>query len=158
VEGFFGETYQVAPDGTLSAQIEVTDHWVGSFLNFEPVPSLMFSFDLTERDMGSTVQMAGTMGSTGPTIPHRNDPLDQRPLIPRRGAEMDTRIEPRRAAWRMLSIGSTIWAPLGERGWRPEIITGLARIAETAPSCIFISRKVAADSAMLRNSTGANRS
>jgi hypothetical protein len=40
---------------------------------------------------------------------------------------MDTRIEPRRAAWRMLSIGSTIWAPLGERGWRPEIITGLGK-------------------------------
>ena len=79
------------------------------------------------RDMGSTVLMAGTMGSTGPTIPHRNDPLDQRPLIPRRAAEMDTRIEPRRAAWRMLSKGSTIWAPLGERGWRPEIITGLGK-------------------------------
>jgi hypothetical protein len=40
---------------------------------------------------------------------------------------MDTRIEPRRAAWRMLSIGSTIWAPLGEHGWRPEIITGLGK-------------------------------
>jgi hypothetical protein len=40
---------------------------------------------------------------------------------------MDTRIEPRRAAWRMLSIGSTIWAPLGERGWRPERITGLGK-------------------------------
>jgi hypothetical protein len=72
---------------------------------------------------------------------------------------MDTRIEPRRAAWRMLSIGSTIWAPLGEYGWRPEIITGLGKNRrDYTPSCIFISRMVAADSAMLRNSTGASRS
>jgi hypothetical protein len=65
VDGFFGGTYQVAPDGTLSAQIEVTDLLGGSFLNFEPVPSLKGTLDLTGRDMGSTVQMAGTMGSTG---------------------------------------------------------------------------------------------
>jgi hypothetical protein len=58
------------------AQIEVTDHLGGSFLNFEPVRSLKFTLDLTGRDMGSTVQMAGIMGSTGPTISHRNDPLD----------------------------------------------------------------------------------
>jgi hypothetical protein len=47
VEGFFGGTDEVAPDGTLSAQIEVTDHLGGSFLNFEPVPSLKFTLDLT---------------------------------------------------------------------------------------------------------------
>ena len=27
-------------------------------------------------------------------------------------------IEPRRAAWRMLTLGSTVWAPFGDHGWR----------------------------------------
>ena len=27
--------------------------------------------------------------------------------------------EPRRAPWRMLSLGSTVWAPFGDHGWRP---------------------------------------
>ena len=36
-------------------------------------------------------------------------------------------IEPRRAAWRMLSLGSTVWAPFGEHGWRPGIVVGLGK-------------------------------
>ena len=40
---------------------------------------------------------------------------------------MDTTIEPRRASWRMLTIGSTCWAPSGEHGWRPGIVTGLGK-------------------------------
>jgi hypothetical protein len=38
-----------------------------------------------------------------------------------------TTIEPRRASWRMLIAGSTVWAPFGESGWRPGIITGLGK-------------------------------
>jgi hypothetical protein len=38
-----------------------------------------------------------------------------------------TTIEPRRASWRMLIEGSTVWAPFGEHGWRPGIITGLGK-------------------------------
>ena len=38
-----------------------------------------------------------------------------------------TTIEPRRAPWRMLSLGSTVWAPFGEHGWRPGTITGLGK-------------------------------
>jgi hypothetical protein len=40
---------------------------------------------------------------------------------------MNTNIEPRRASWRMLITGSTVWAPFGESGWRPGIITGLGK-------------------------------
>jgi hypothetical protein len=36
-------------------------------------------------------------------------------------------IEPRRAPWRELTLGSTVWAPFGEHGWRPGIITGLGK-------------------------------
>jgi hypothetical protein len=36
-------------------------------------------------------------------------------------------IEPRRASWRMLIEGSTVWVPFGEHGWRPGIITGLGK-------------------------------
>jgi hypothetical protein len=38
-----------------------------------------------------------------------------------------TNIEPRRASWRMLIAGSTVWVPFGEHGWRPGIITGLGK-------------------------------
>jgi hypothetical protein len=49
-------------------------------------------------------------------------------------------IEPRRAPWRMLTLGSAVWAPSGELGWRPGIISGLGknrgdRTAATEPSC-----------------------
>jgi hypothetical protein len=40
---------------------------------------------------------------------------------------MNTTIEPRRAAWRKLSLGSTVWAPFGAPGWRPGIIIGLGK-------------------------------
>jgi hypothetical protein len=36
-------------------------------------------------------------------------------------------IEPRRAPWRELTLGSTVWAPFGEHGWRSGIITGLGK-------------------------------
>jgi hypothetical protein len=36
-------------------------------------------------------------------------------------------IEPRRVQWRMLSLGSTVWAPFGEHGWRPAIVIGLGK-------------------------------
>jgi hypothetical protein len=38
-----------------------------------------------------------------------------------------TTIEPHRAPWRMLSLGSMVWAPFGEPGWRPGIVTGLGK-------------------------------
>ncbi|HJU11276.1 MAG TPA: hypothetical protein VJ728_10385 [Candidatus Binataceae bacterium] len=36
-------------------------------------------------------------------------------------------IESRRAPWRMLTLGGQVWAPFGERGWRPGVITGLGK-------------------------------
>jgi hypothetical protein len=36
-------------------------------------------------------------------------------------------VEPRRAPWRMLTLGSTIWAPFGDHGWRPGIVIGLGK-------------------------------
>jgi hypothetical protein len=33
-------------------------------------------------------------------------------------------IAPRRAPWCELKLGSQVWAPLGEHGWRPGTITG----------------------------------
>jgi hypothetical protein len=36
-------------------------------------------------------------------------------------------VEPRRASWRMLTVGSSVWAPCGERGWHPGTITGLGK-------------------------------
>jgi hypothetical protein len=36
-------------------------------------------------------------------------------------------IEPRRAPWRELTLGSTVWAAFGEHGWRPGIITGFGK-------------------------------
>ncbi len=38
-----------------------------------------------------------------------------------------TNIEARRAPWRMLSLGSTVWAPFGEHGWRPATVMGLGK-------------------------------
>lgn len=38
-----------------------------------------------------------------------------------------TRIEPRRAPWQELTLGSTVWAPLGDHGWRPGTISGLGK-------------------------------
>lgn len=38
-----------------------------------------------------------------------------------------TAIESRRAPSRMLTLGSTVWAPFGEHGWRPGIIIGLGK-------------------------------
>jgi hypothetical protein len=40
---------------------------------------------------------------------------------------MNTTIEPRRASWRQMALGSYVWAPFGEHGWRPGIITGLGK-------------------------------
>jgi hypothetical protein len=36
-------------------------------------------------------------------------------------------IEARGAPWRMLSLGSTVWAPFGDHAWRPGIVTGLGK-------------------------------
>lgn len=38
-----------------------------------------------------------------------------------------TNIEPRRAPWRMLGLDSKVWAPFGEREWRPGVVTGLGK-------------------------------
>ncbi len=38
-----------------------------------------------------------------------------------------TNIEPRRAPWRMISLGSTCWAPFGEHGWRASTVIGLGK-------------------------------
>jgi hypothetical protein len=38
-----------------------------------------------------------------------------------------TNIEPRRARWRMLTLGSTVWAPFAEHGWHPATVTGLGK-------------------------------
>ena len=40
---------------------------------------------------------------------------------------MESANEPRRAPWRMRTLGSTVWAPFGEDGWRPGIITSLGK-------------------------------
>ena len=40
---------------------------------------------------------------------------------------MNTTIDPRPAPWRMLSCGSTVWAPFGDRGWRAATVTGLGK-------------------------------
>ena len=36
-------------------------------------------------------------------------------------------IEPRRASWRMITLSANVWAPFGEHGWRPGVITGLGK-------------------------------
>ena len=36
-------------------------------------------------------------------------------------------IEPRRAPWRMIDLGSTVWAPFGDHGWRAATVTGLGK-------------------------------
>jgi len=38
-----------------------------------------------------------------------------------------TTIESRQAPWRQLSLGSTVWAPFREHGWRPGIVTSLGK-------------------------------
>jgi hypothetical protein len=38
-----------------------------------------------------------------------------------------TNIEPRRASWRQLALGSTVWCAFGQHGWRPGIIIGLGK-------------------------------
>jgi hypothetical protein len=43
------------------------------------------------------------------------------------GLLLDAHIKPQRAPWRMLRPGSTVWAPFGEYGWRPGIVTGLGK-------------------------------
>jgi hypothetical protein len=35
--------------------------------------------------------------------------------------------EPKRAPWRMLSVGSTVWCPFGNHGWRAATIIGLGK-------------------------------
>jgi hypothetical protein len=40
---------------------------------------------------------------------------------------MNIIIEARRASWRMLTLGSSVWAPFGAHGWRPGMITGLGK-------------------------------
>jgi hypothetical protein len=71
---------------------------------------------------------------------------------------MDTRIEPRRAAWRMLSVASTIWAPLGEHGWRSEIITGLGKNRRDRTVVHLHFENVGSGQRYASNSTGASRS
>lgn len=36
-------------------------------------------------------------------------------------------VEPRRAPWRILTLGSTIWVPFGDHRWRPGIVIGLGK-------------------------------
>ena len=36
-------------------------------------------------------------------------------------------IQPRRAPWRELTTGSSVWAPFGDHGWRPGIIIVLGK-------------------------------
>jgi hypothetical protein len=36
-------------------------------------------------------------------------------------------IESRRTPWRMLTLGSYVWAPFGDHGWRPGTIIGLGK-------------------------------
>ena len=38
-----------------------------------------------------------------------------------------TKVASRRAPWRMLGLGSTVWAPFGDHGWRPGVVTGLGK-------------------------------
>jgi hypothetical protein len=40
---------------------------------------------------------------------------------------MSTSVEPRLASWRLLAVGSTVWAPFVEHGWRAGTITGLGK-------------------------------
>jgi hypothetical protein len=40
---------------------------------------------------------------------------------------MSDKIEPRRASWRMLATGSTVWAPVSEHEYLPGIVTGLGK-------------------------------
>ena len=40
---------------------------------------------------------------------------------------MDSEHIAQQAPWRMLTIGSTVWAPFGTHGWRPGIIIGLGK-------------------------------
>jgi hypothetical protein len=37
------------------------------------------------------------------------------------------KFEPRRASWRILTLGSKVWVPFGEHGWRPGAVTGLGK-------------------------------
>jgi hypothetical protein len=37
------------------------------------------------------------------------------------------KIESRRAPWRMLNLGATVWAPFGDHRWRPGIVIGLGK-------------------------------
>jgi len=66
-------------------------------------------------------------------------------------------IEPRRASWRMLTLGSSVWAPFGDHGWRPGIITGFGknRGDQTVVHLRFETEGKA--SATPANSTGASR-
>jgi hypothetical protein len=36
-------------------------------------------------------------------------------------------VEAHAVKWRMLAEGSTVWAPFGNHGWRPGMITGLGK-------------------------------
>jgi hypothetical protein len=40
---------------------------------------------------------------------------------------MERTIEPRPVQWRMLIIGSTVWAPFGDHGWRAATVVGLGK-------------------------------
>jgi hypothetical protein len=40
---------------------------------------------------------------------------------------MNTTIEARPVAWRMLIEGSTVWAPFGEHGWHAATVIGLGK-------------------------------
>ena len=43
------------------------------------------------------------------------------------GSQLDAHLKPQRAPWRMLTLGSTVWGPFGEYGWRPAIVTALGK-------------------------------
>jgi hypothetical protein len=68
------------------------------------------------------------------------------------------KIESRRAPWRMLSLGATVWAPFGDHGWRPGIVIGLGKNRGDSTVCIWHSKREGRADAWPESSTGANRS
>jgi hypothetical protein len=67
---------------------------------------------------------------------------------------MNAGIEPRRVSWRILSLGSTVWAPHGH-GW-PGIIIGLGKNRADNTVAILGSKREGRAGASQTNSGGAN--
>lgn len=49
---------------------------------------------------------------------------------------MSANIERRLATWRMLTPGSTVWAPFGDHGWRPGTVIDLGKNRSDRTVCI----------------------